>query len=114
MSEALYVGLPRDLSPPRRVAALIAELPTLNERLALFARVPPGWQGLVAHQARIDIALAICEIPERDDRLVALAQVPPVWLDEVRWHVTRLWNTRELRAKYRTKRAAAHVPTDTQ
>ena len=103
----LFVGLPEEFSPPEMTADRIATLGTRAEREALWVRIPPNWQPIIAHFACVAIAVRIADdMPEIEDRRAALAEVPEFWLTQVQAFVKSFWITRDIRAKYREERAA--------
>lgn len=99
-------GLPAEFSPPDQAAARIVALPTRAEREAYWLRIPEPWRPLIGHLVQLHLGMTISELPDVESRRKALEEVPGIWLEEVRWHVRRLFNTREIRAQYRAERAA--------
>lgn len=107
MQENLYIGLPKEFSPPTAAAWRIAMLDTSAERLALYLAIPTsGWRKWILHEAKIAIALRIVEMAEKARRQDAIAAVPEDWRHDVKAHVLRLWQTREIRARYEQEKEA--------
>ena len=96
--EGLWRGLPREFGRPDQVAERLAALPTLDARLALMARIPVQYHGLVQHFAEAAIAQRLVDIPTRAERLEAFGQVPEEWRDMVHRHTLRLWAVKKMRA----------------
>ena len=106
MSRAsFFAGLPAEFDPPEKAARHIAALKTIAEREACWLRIPEGWRPMIGHFVEITIAFDIVEMPEKVARQNALASVPEVWREEVKWHVVRLWHTKDLRAEYQAELA---------
>lgn len=97
-------SLPAEFSPPDRAAERIVALPTRAEREAFWLRVPEAWRPSIGRLAALHLGMAISEMPELERRRQALGEVPEIWLEDVRWHVRRLYNTREIRAEFNAER----------
>jgi hypothetical protein len=90
-SGSIYLGLPREFQSPQRAALRLAELKTLAQREAYFARIPAQWQTWIRHQGIIQIAGEIVALPEVEERREALLETPEGWREEIKAHVLRLW-----------------------
>jgi hypothetical protein len=107
VSTGRFINLPEEFCPPERAARHIADLNTLAEREAYWVRIPRGgWQAIIGHFAVLFIAARIVDMPEKVARQNALASVPDFWRDDVKAHVLRLWQTKELREQYLADQAA--------
>lgn len=87
----IYLGLPAEFRPPQKAAQRLADMTTLAQREAYFARIPAQWQRWIAHQAMIQIAAEIVALPGVAERREALLEAPFAWRDEIRAHVLRMW-----------------------
>ena len=105
MSGVTFTGLPAEFASPDRAAEHIADLKTIAEREAYWLRIPEGWRKMIGHFAVIAMACRIAEMPQKVDRQNALASVPEIWREEVKTHVLRLWQTKDVRAKYQRELA---------
>ncbi len=106
MARGLFAGLPAEFSPPEKAADDIVRLATRAEREAYWLRIPERWRPFIGEFAKLFLGLHICELPTLESRRQALEEVPPMWADEVRWHTTYLFRSREARAEYRAEQAA--------